>query len=76
MSALRRSQCSVVGASGCAPTTTASRHRSIVAIRDLVVRGRINATSVMVVAPSFQRPEAAALDSLNTGEPAWRSDCT
>jgi chitin disaccharide deacetylase len=38
------------------------------AIRDLVVRGRINATSVMVVAPSFQRPEAATLDSLNTGE--------
>ena len=29
------------------------------AIRDLVGRGRINATSVMVVAPSFHRSEAA-----------------
>jgi predicted glycoside hydrolase/deacetylase ChbG (UPF0249 family) len=35
------------------------------AIRDLVVRGRINATSVMVVAPSFDRGEARALSSLN-----------
>jgi hypothetical protein len=31
------------------------------AIRDLVARRRINATSVMVVAPSFSRGEAAAL---------------
>src|SRR5579872_2169901 len=31
------------------------------AIRDLIVRRRINATSVMVVAPSFSRSEAAAL---------------
>ena len=31
------------------------------AIRDLVVRRRINATSVMVVAPSFHRSEAQAL---------------
>jgi chitin disaccharide deacetylase len=31
------------------------------AIRDLVGRGRINATSVMVVAPSFSTAEAAAL---------------
>jgi chitin disaccharide deacetylase len=38
-----------------------------VAIRDLVVRGRLNATSVMVVAPSFHRSEAAALDVLNSG---------
>jgi chitin disaccharide deacetylase len=38
------------------------------AIRDLVARGRINATSVMVVAPSFHRSEAKALDILNTGE--------
>jgi hypothetical protein len=38
-----------------------------VAIRDLVVRGRLNATSVMVVAPSFHRSEAHALDLLNTG---------
>jgi predicted glycoside hydrolase/deacetylase ChbG (UPF0249 family) len=38
-----------------------------VAIRDLVVRGRINATSVMVVAPGFHRSEALALDRLNSG---------
>ena len=36
------------------------------AIRDLVVRGRINATSVMAVAPSFHRAEALALQALNT----------
>jgi len=35
------------------------------AIRDLVVRGRINATSVMVITPSFDRGEARALASLN-----------
>jgi len=35
-----------------------------VAIRDLIVRGRLNATSVMVAAPSFNRFEAAALDAL------------
>src|SRR6516162_4260617 len=39
-----------------------------VAIRDLVVRRRINATSVMVVAPNFYRSEAASLDILNAGE--------
>ena len=44
--------------SGCAPTTTASRARVNTAIRDLVVRGRLNATSVMVAAPSFNRSEA------------------
>jgi predicted glycoside hydrolase/deacetylase ChbG (UPF0249 family) len=38
-----------------------------VAIRDLVVRRRLNAASVMVVAPSFHRSEAQALDVLNTG---------
>jgi predicted glycoside hydrolase/deacetylase ChbG (UPF0249 family) len=38
-----------------------------VAIRDLVVRRHLNATSVMVVAPSFHRSEAHALDVLNTG---------
>jgi predicted glycoside hydrolase/deacetylase ChbG (UPF0249 family) len=38
-----------------------------VAIRDLVVRRRLNATSVMVVAPSFHRTEALALDVLNSG---------
>jgi hypothetical protein len=36
------------------------------AIRDLLVRGRINATSVMVVAPSFHTAEARALQALNT----------
>ena len=35
------------------------------AIRDLAVRGRLNATSVMVVAPSFHRGEALALQALN-----------
>ena len=38
------------------------------AIRDLVARRRLNATSVMVVAPSFSRAEAAALAALNAGE--------
>jgi predicted glycoside hydrolase/deacetylase ChbG (UPF0249 family) len=37
------------------------------AIRDLVVRRRLNAASVMVAAPSFHRSEAHALDVLNTG---------
>lgn len=32
------------------------------AIRDLIVRRRLNATSVMVVAPSFHRSEAITLD--------------
>ena len=36
------------------------------AIRDLVGRGRLNATSVMVVTPSFSRAEAEALQALNT----------
>ena len=36
-----------------------------VAIRDLIVRGRLSATSVMVTAPAFDRFEAAALDALN-----------
>lgn len=35
-----------------------------VAIRDLVARRRLNATSVMVLAPSFSRAEAAALAAL------------
>ena len=39
------------------------------AIRDLVARGRLNATSVMVVAPSFSRAEAEALAALNAAEP-------
>jgi predicted glycoside hydrolase/deacetylase ChbG (UPF0249 family) len=37
------------------------------AIRDLIRRGRINATSVMVAAPSFQQSEAASLNALNAG---------
>jgi chitin disaccharide deacetylase len=39
-----------------------------VAIRDLIVRGRINATSVMVVAPNFNRSEAVSLSILNASE--------
>jgi predicted glycoside hydrolase/deacetylase ChbG (UPF0249 family) len=38
------------------------------AIRDLVVQGRLNATSALVTAPSFDRGEAAALDMLNARE--------
>lgn len=37
------------------------------AIRDLIVRGRINATSAMVVAPSLTRSEARSLGMLNAG---------
>jgi predicted glycoside hydrolase/deacetylase ChbG (UPF0249 family) len=37
------------------------------AIRDLVAHGRLNATSVMVVAPSLTRSEAATLAALNAG---------
>jgi predicted glycoside hydrolase/deacetylase ChbG (UPF0249 family) len=37
------------------------------AIRDLVLRGRINASSVMVAAPSFTRSEALSLGILNAG---------
>ena len=40
-----------------------------IAIRDLVVRGRLNATSVLVAAPSFHRSEAIALDVLNATAP-------
>ncbi len=36
------------------------------AIRDLVAKGRLNATSVMVVAPSFHRAEASSLANLNS----------
>jgi predicted glycoside hydrolase/deacetylase ChbG (UPF0249 family) len=38
------------------------------AIRDLAMRGRLNATSVMVAAPSLHRSEAASLAALNTGK--------
>jgi predicted glycoside hydrolase/deacetylase ChbG (UPF0249 family) len=37
------------------------------AVRDLIARGRLNATSVMVAAPSFSRAEASALLVLNAG---------
>ncbi|MGA7488730.1 MAG: ChbG/HpnK family deacetylase [Xanthobacteraceae bacterium] len=40
-----------------------------IAIRDLVVRGRLNAASVLVVAPSFHRSEAISLDALNAVAP-------
>ena len=36
-------------------------------IRELVVQGRLNATSVMVAAPSFDRSEAGSLKMLNIG---------
>lgn len=38
------------------------------AIRELIARGRLNATSVMTAAPHCGRDEAAALDTLNTGK--------
>jgi predicted glycoside hydrolase/deacetylase ChbG (UPF0249 family) len=37
------------------------------AIRDLLVRGRLTATSVMVVTPTFGRDEAQSLAGLDTG---------
>jgi len=37
-----------------------------VAVRDLVVRGRLNAASALVVAPSCHRAEAVALSALNS----------
>jgi predicted glycoside hydrolase/deacetylase ChbG (UPF0249 family) len=39
------------------------------AIRDLIASGRLNATSVMVVAPSCTPDEVAALQKLNDGKP-------
>lgn len=39
------------------------------AIRDLVVRGRLNATSVLVLAAACHRSEARALDALNSTAP-------
>lgn len=39
------------------------------AIRELVLQERINATSVIVVAPSFNRSEALSLAILNAGTP-------
>jgi predicted glycoside hydrolase/deacetylase ChbG (UPF0249 family) len=37
------------------------------AIRDLIMHGRLNATSVMVLAPSFDRGDARSLQMLNAG---------
>ena len=37
------------------------------AIRELIMRGRLNATSVMVLAPSFDRGDAKSLQMLNAG---------
>jgi len=37
------------------------------AIRELIMRGRLNATSVMVLAPSFDRGDARSLQMLNAG---------
>jgi len=37
-------------------------------IRELISRGRINATSIMVAAPHFNGNEAVALERLNSGE--------
>lgn len=37
------------------------------AIRELILRGRLNATSVMTAAPYLDAEEAAALDELNSG---------
>src|SRR5882757_6921632 len=39
------------------------------AIRDLVARERLNATSVMAVAPTFTRAEADNLSALNAAAP-------
>src|SRR5512134_75197 len=39
------------------------------AIRDLVARGRINATSAMTVAPSLTKAEAASLSALKADAP-------
>ena len=39
------------------------------AIRELIARQRLNATSVMVAAPHLGEEEAGALDLLNSGEP-------
>lgn len=38
------------------------------AIRQLILRRRLNATSVMVAAPHFDSEEASALETLNSGE--------
>ena len=46
------------------------------AIRDLIERGRLNATSVMVVGPAIGRDEVAALQASPPTARAARSGCT
>ena len=45
------------------------------AIRDLIGRGRLNATSVMVVGSALGRDEAASLQAAAPAAPAVRSAC-
>jgi predicted glycoside hydrolase/deacetylase ChbG (UPF0249 family) len=45
------------------------------AIRDLIKRGRLNATSVMVVAPAIGRDEVASLQDVVTERHAWGNRC-
>jgi len=42
-------------------------HSVNAAIRELIMRGRLNATSVMVLAPHFDRGDARSLQMLNAG---------
>ena len=42
-------------------------HAVNAAIRELIMRGRLNATSVMVLAPHFDRGDATSLQMLNSG---------
>ena len=43
------------------------------AIRDLIERGRLNATSVMVVGPALGRDEVSALEACRRQQPALRA---
>jgi len=45
------------------------------AIRDLIKRGRLNATSVMVVGPAIDRDEVAALQDIVAERHAWGNRC-
>jgi predicted glycoside hydrolase/deacetylase ChbG (UPF0249 family) len=45
------------------------------AIRDLIKRGRLNATSVMVVGPAIDRDEVAALQDTVAERHAWGNRC-
>ena len=55
--------------SGCAPTITGSAEGVNRAIRDLISRGRLNATSVMVVGAAIGRDEVAALQDAAANSP-------